>query len=274
MARKKALRTLEREAAKKTHVSCPFTILIDTQEKEPYTFEGIESNSDHGNLPYFVRTERKWLERLGDYSLIFPEEIAATQPKVCIERKSKADFFGSIAKRDNWEERLARQCEELDYAAIIIESEWLEIAQGIPYSDMNFTSIHRTIQSWTIEYQKVHWFFYPGRDAAESACFWLLMRCYEKARKFEMDKHRKLSNYNVYHEGMRANRKGIAVTENPHQNGKRRTIGDSADWWARGWIDQQDINSAKANGKPRCSEPPEMPECIFSSDFIRKGAQP
>lgn len=271
MARKRAAKIFKREIPKKTHVNCPFKILIDTQEQIPYTFEGIESNSDHGNLPYLVQTERKWLERLGDYSLIFPEEIARPHPKVCIERKSKADFFGSIADRSNWEERLARQCEELEYAAIIIEAEWLEIAQGIPYSDMNFTSIHRTVQSWTIEYSKVHWFFYPGREAAESACFWLLYRCYEKARKLETDKHRKLTNYHVYFEGMKANRAKIAVTDNPYQNGKRRIIGDLADWWGRGWIDQQDINSTKANGKPRCAEPPEFPDCVFSRDFQHKG---
>lgn len=265
-SRKSILKSL----SKATHINCPFKILVDTQEKNPYTFQNIESNSDHGCLPYKVETETKWLDRLGDYSLIFPEEISLPHPKVCIERKSKEDFFGSMAKRDNWEERLARQCEELEYSAIIIESEWLEIGTNPPpYSDMPFTSIHRTVQSWTIEYSSVHWFFYPGREAAESACFWLLYRLYEKARKLETDKHRRLSNYSSYHEGMKANRQGILVTDNPHQNGKRRTIGDQADYWYRGWLDMQDISSSKTKGKPRCSEPPVFPNEIFSRDFVR-----
>jgi hypothetical protein len=270
MARKKTA-----PPEKPTHINCPFSIIVDTQEKKfhRYTFSDIKSNADNGHLPFKVDIVSKWLDRLGDYSLILPPPYDnGPKPRCIVERKSKEDFFGSMAKRDNWEERLARMCEEVECPAVIVESEWSDIFD-VPaaYSHMNPTTMHRTVQSWTIEYAKVHWFFYPGREAAEIATFWYLYRFYEKVKKFETDKLRQLTNYEAYFDGLKANRMGVPVDENPHP--RTRTIGDLADFWSRGWIDAQDIHSAKNKGNRKCSEPPTFPDIVFSRDYARENGK-
>lgn len=278
---------------KPVNVPLPFKILIDNQEKRkyefigqkqedvPYSFEGIESNSDNGNLPYLVQTEKRWLGHLGDYSLDYLNEADREKygpmPKCVIERKSKADLYTSFANRDNMEQRICRQAEECEFSAVVIEAEWLEIftdppkyqKNGVIYtSKLNPTMIHRSIQSWSIEYRNVHWFTYPGREAAESATFQFLYRFWEKLKKHQTDRQRKTINYETYHEGMKANRNNIPITECPYPRAKH--VGDLADWWCRGWIDMADIMSAKTKHRTKCSEPPEFPSSIFYSDYERK----
>lgn len=267
-------------------VPLPFKILIDNQEKLPYEFRGMTSNANFGNLPYditsevdyVVSAENRHLGYLGDYSLTHLNEENEAKygriPKCIIERKSKSDFFSSMADRANFEERVARLSEEAAYAAVVVESEWDEMFRDPPKywkkgilvtSEMSPTVISRTVQSWTMEYSNVHWFTYPGREAAEGATFQLLMRFWEKFKKFETDQQRKTSNYKVYHEGQRAKFKKKSIEDNPYP--RTKTYGDPYDWWMRGYIDMCDIMSEKTRGRTKCSEPPVFPTCIFNSDF-------
>ena len=264
--------------------------MVDSNEQLPYQFSDIESNSDNGNLPYEVVTERKALNYLGDYSLDCcfysldhldeaSREKYGAIPRIIVERKSKSDFFSSMAKRENFEGRLARLCEEVEYAAVVVEAEWFEIMTDPPEfrkkgdrgafskSNMDPRSIHRTVQSWSIEYQKVHWFFYPGREAAESATFWLLYRFWEKFKKHKLNKDRQLENYEAYFHGIKDFVNKVEVTNCPYEPEKK--TGDKRDYWCRGWIDMQDARSSKTRGKRICSDPPIFPDQIFSSDYKR-----
>lgn len=264
-----------------TFVNCPFKILIDNQEKIPYKFDNERSNSDNGYLPYKVETEVRWLKKLGDYSLDHLNEESLEKhgpmPRCIIERKSFSDFIGSFSDRDNFEERVARLCEEVEFGAIVVEAEWKTFfTEPLKYFDKNgiereskysITSIHRSVQSFQMEYKNVHWCFYPGRESAESATFQYLMRFWNHFKKHQLDRDRKKANYQAYHEGIKASRQQIPIDSNPYPRARR--VGDLGDYWNRGYIDGIDLFSQKTNGKTKCSEPPTFPQEIFYSDFQR-----
>ena len=54
-------------------INCPFTILIDTGESRPFTFQDIKSDANQNLRPFAVRTKRACLGRhpdsLGDYTI-------------------------------------------------------------------------------------------------------------------------------------------------------------------------------------------------------------
>ena len=74
-------------------VRCPFTILIDRQEKAPFSFAEIRARSfiDKDQRLYVPCVERRYLGvGMGDYSL------AGYEGRIGIERKSLADFQGTL----------------------------------------------------------------------------------------------------------------------------------------------------------------------------------
>lgn len=149
---------------------CPFTIIIDTREQNPYTFTNIRAGADKKHVPIEVPTTRLTLST-GDYSIF-------GLPSITIERKSAADLYSSMVRRRNFEQRLARMS-ELRYAAVVVEAEWSELLWRPPsFSRYPAKSLSRTIQAWTIRYPTVHWWTMPGRDAAEMLVYRLLERFY------------------------------------------------------------------------------------------------
>lgn len=162
--------------------ACPFVIAIDTREQAPYAFAGLKTNKREGSKPLLVATERVTL-RVGDYSIVGPlgglphAELA----KIILERKSKEDLFGSIARRENFWGRLVQMSRAADYeyAAVVVEAEIREILTDPPaHSDFNPKSLIRTITAWAQRLPAVHWWFLPGRTAAEAFTFRLLERFY------------------------------------------------------------------------------------------------
>lgn len=149
-------------------LQCPFTVLIDSREQAPYAFLGLRSNADEGNLPIIVPTMRVAMVT-GDYGLF-------GLPRIAIERKSKEDLFASVARRDNFEDRLERMT-RLDFAAVVIEAEFSEIMTRPPkYTKYQPKSLMRTLMAWMIRYRGVHWLPMPDRWAAEQATFRLIER--------------------------------------------------------------------------------------------------
>lgn len=240
MARKKET------APQPTSVPCPFTVIIDTQEKIPYEFSNIPSNADTNYLPFDIAAERRFLGHLGDYSADFPELGPWEQPKIVIERKSKIDLFGTVADRENWEWRLNLMNEQCQFSVVVVESEWSDIFDNPPeHTKYSPTSLHRSVQSWQQRFRNVHWSFYECREAAEQATFWYLYRFYENIRNHKLDLDIKKSNYNCFIEGMSARRKNRKSDECPYK--KEHAFGDNHDYWVRGWLEMNYMIS----GRPR-----------------------
>ncbi len=166
------------EIIEPTPIPCPFEIVIDTREQSPYAFLNMRANAKDRGARFVVATRRLCLPN-GDYSIF-------GYPQVAVERKSKADLFGSVAKRDNFEGRLERMA-ELDCAYVVVEAEWSEVLSNPPrHSKLNPKALFRTLLAWQQRYRGVHWLGMPGRDAAEATTFRILERFWlnkERERK-------------------------------------------------------------------------------------------
>jgi ERCC4-type nuclease len=148
-------------------VPCNFTIIIDDREKWPYRFERLRARADQGGGRLLITTVTQRLE-VGDYT------IQGHEDGVVIERKTLPDLYGSVVNRDNFIGRL-RRMNELLFAAIVIESTWIQIAsEPPPNSAMNPLSVIRSLIQWTVRYPRVHWIPAGDQAAGEAMCFRLL----------------------------------------------------------------------------------------------------
>ena len=151
---------------------CPFSVIIDTREQAPWRFTAIEADD---GAPLVVPLVTDLALATGDYSIL------GLQNKITIERKSVADFRGSItADRERFEREMERAA-NLDYAAVVIEGDLTEIMDPPAGSRFNPTTASRTIQSWSIRYG-VHFFPMPGRRVAEVWAFRLLQMYWRHSR--------------------------------------------------------------------------------------------
>lgn len=255
-------------------VPCPFKILIDSNEAQvnhdAFTFEGILSNKDTGELPFEVVTEVKHLANLGDYQIGIDHLAPFEQPKCVVERKSAADLFGSITKRDNMEWRLNLMDTEAEHAVMMIESSLDHMQQNPPshyaaggklvQTGQTFRSVHATILSWQMRFRRVHWYFAPSRDWAELATFWIFYRFHDNLSHHKLDRDRKRKNYRAYLEGLQAHRKRKKITESPYR--KEHAHGDLADYWARGWLDHERV------ARDQIADPHELP--LVEDDAFKK----
>lgn len=156
-------------------IPCPFEIVVDSREQQPYRFDGLHANADKLNARLAVSVRRAALA-VGDYSLW-------GHPGVVVERKSKSDLFGSVTRRDNFESRLGRM-NALEFSAVVVEAEWREIlTDPPPHSKLNPKALFRTILSWQQRFPGVHWLAMPGRAAAEAATFRILETFWRHAQR-------------------------------------------------------------------------------------------
>ncbi len=150
-------------------VKCPFTVIVDTREQQPYTFAGLRTNADQGNKLIRVPIVREALG-VGDYGI-------RDMDAVVVERKSKADLYQSVVRRENFIGRLDRMSEQCTFAAIVVECEWADmLLNPPPRSQFAPKALARTIITWSMRYPIVHWFFLPDRESAESFTFRVLER--------------------------------------------------------------------------------------------------
>ena len=155
---------------------CPFTVIVDTREQQPYTFLGLKADHKRQWSTLFVPTIRKCLP-VGDYSVVDYES------RVVVERKSKSDLWGSVGRRSNFERRLERMSEQFDYAAVVIEAELSEILNDPPnFSTITPKNLNRTILAWRQRYA-VDWWFVPGRAFGEAYTFRILERFFRDATR-------------------------------------------------------------------------------------------
>ena len=97
---------------------------------------------------------------------------------VSIERKSVADTFSTFGKgRKRFERELARLA-KMQYAAVIIEGDWMTILTKPPrYSKLNPKTIYVSVIAWQQRFG-IHFWTCPSRDFAERTTYRLLERFY------------------------------------------------------------------------------------------------
>lgn len=152
-------------------IACPFTVQVDTREQAPYLFSGMRSNVKEGNRLITVPLEFRALET-GDYSIVGMNQVV-------VERKSKSDLYGSVARRENFKGRLERMTAIANaggYAAIVVESDVSDTLRNPPpHSKLDPKSLNRTIIAWRQRY-RADWYFVSGREDGEAFTFRILER--------------------------------------------------------------------------------------------------
>jgi ERCC4-type nuclease len=141
----------------------PFTVVIDTREQTPWDFAGIKADGaagEQGGCVVVPATVAGLTS--GDYS------VAGYETAFAIERKSKADLFGTMGQgRERFERELARLQESCTFACVIVEAEVSEIFIDPPtHSQLRPKTVSRSVIAWQQRYPRVHWAFLPGRYAA------------------------------------------------------------------------------------------------------------
>ena len=108
-------------------VICPFTVAVSSNETahgSAYRFDNIPAREIQGGGVLYVPTTSKYLVT-GDYS------IEGLEDRVCVERKTLEDLFGTLGKG---RERFALEFERMavmEHAAVVIEANWQEICRPL-----------------------------------------------------------------------------------------------------------------------------------------------
>ena len=132
-------------------------VVIDTREQLPYEFEDS-----------ITRTLQT-----GDYSLFGYED------QITVERKTKADAYGTIGKgRTRFIKELER-LSEIDYSAIIVEASLSNFVEPPQFSRLNPKSAINRLLAWSIRYG-VHIYFADNRMMGNLLTVRILERYWKK----------------------------------------------------------------------------------------------
>lgn len=170
----------------------PFTILIDAQEQQPWSFTNIRSDAVNSLEIFHVPTKWKQLgirsgnnyEPRGDYS------IEGFEGRCHIERKSVVDLQSTILGWDGRRDRFKHELSVLagfDYSMVIVEGTLGACIAtcrqfGKKSADDNKKILNRSIIAFMQDY-KVPWLFCDSRRLAEIEAFRFLLRAHEKMTK-------------------------------------------------------------------------------------------
>lgn len=177
-----------RPAAKDRGIICPFTVLIDTAEQSPFTFQNLRTDADQHGRPLIVPTKSQALGRfpdsLGDYSIDSP---IGGYGRCHVERKSMADahatFLGWARKGEDTgrRERFERELEllsEMEAGLVVVECSFTQLVANAPQwgvrtAAQNAKALHRSVLAWQRRYA-VQWCWADDRRMAEKSAFqWL-----------------------------------------------------------------------------------------------------
>lgn len=138
-------------------------IAIDTREQSPFEFPGIPTQI--GTLP------------TGDYSIV------RMTSRIAIERKSLPDLYSTVGQgRDRFERELERLC-EMEYAAVVIESTWEDIARRPPsYSQLQPKTVVRSLLTWSQRFN-VHVFAAGPKPLAARLTYLILDRFFRDTQE-------------------------------------------------------------------------------------------
>lgn len=184
-------------------VTNPFTVLIDTAESHPWTFQGLYADADKGDAALYVPRRFECLGRhphsLGDYS------IDGLVGQVAIERKGMDDAWGTVlgwttgyqvergidGRRERFKRELANLA-AIRAGIVVVEAPLERCLLRMPGSDgfdynaeswegsneqrgvhtvrENRKIFFRSVVSWQERY-RVNWFFCADRRSAEIFAF-------------------------------------------------------------------------------------------------------
>jgi len=164
--------------------TCPFKIVIDTNEKIPWAFQGMRMKIGRTLQEVKVETiERRLPENCGDYMVGGMDHFA-------IEKKEDAaELYATLGKRSDFEEQVALMDFTFRISWIIIGSTWEEICDPQKFNDdwrseLNPRSVFATGASWQDRYPRVPWIAAGWRRLAELMAFERL----EKAWRHEQER--------------------------------------------------------------------------------------
>jgi hypothetical protein len=145
-------------------------VVIDSDEKLPYTFLGIKSDARAGGRVLAVPLMRRGL-RTGDYSL------RGFEARVACERKSAADLYSTIGQRRACFERELARLNEMDFAAVVVEADWETLLREPPErSRLRPKVVYRSILAWQQRFVRCHWLMMGSRRLAEVTVLRVLER--------------------------------------------------------------------------------------------------
>lgn len=161
----------------------PFTILIDVQEKQPFTFTGITGDAVDKFRPLIVPTMLASLGPThGDYT------IQGYEGQVHIERKGIGDAIGTFLSHGERRERWLATLEFLagiDTAAVVIEGTFAGCMREIQargkrdVGDLRKT-FHRQVLAWQQDY-RVPFVFCDSPRLAQLTAFAIMQRHFRHA---------------------------------------------------------------------------------------------
>jgi ERCC4-type nuclease len=140
------------------------TIIVDTREQEPYTFD-----------PERVTTVRRAL-RSGDYSL------DGLDSRVAVERKSLDDFVSTVIRdRDRFRRELDR-LHQMEAACVVVEGNVSDVLRGRYTSGAHPASILGAALSIIVDHE-IPVYFASDRQAACRFVEGFLLRFHRKATR-------------------------------------------------------------------------------------------
>jgi DNA excision repair protein ERCC-4 len=165
---------------------CPFTILVDSAEQQPWTFRGFKCDAAKKHRPLEVRWKWQSLGRhpngTGDYS------IEGFENRIGIERKSVDDCRGTIlgwpktedgeelrsGRRDRFKQEL-ENLSHLESACVVVEGTLEDVVLNVPdhgtkTQQTQAKILFRSIVSFQQDYP-VQWVFCDGKRWAETFAF-------------------------------------------------------------------------------------------------------
>lgn len=163
---------------------CPFTVVVDSNEGAPWLFRELVAKGS--KKPLVIKTIPKALWSMGKRSIIIDGRtytrgladysIDGLEERIQIERKSHADLYGTLGgRRGEFEAEIAR-LNMCDFACVVVEAGWGQIAEAPEGSELKPSSVIGTILAWQQRYQKVHWITAGNRSQAERLAFRILER--------------------------------------------------------------------------------------------------
>lgn len=154
----------------------PYTVIVDSREQHPYSFQGIRSDADKKYAPIVVHRETAGL-KTGDYS------IQGMEHRVAVERKSLEDLYSTISQRRVQFEKEMERLSQMECAAVIVEASLSDICYKPP--EMTKTSpkvIYRTWISWQHRWG-IPWHCCDTRSLAERTTFRILDWFWNESKK-------------------------------------------------------------------------------------------
>jgi len=166
-----------------------FTILVDTAEQAPFTFQNLRADADKKYVRTVPDIEYRCLGRhpnsLGDYS------VAGGVGRVAIERKSMEDCQSTIlgfndGHRERFESELGN-LSQVECSMVLVECSLSDLLKHSPQygkktAQQNAKTLFRSVLAYQQDY-RVPWLFADGRGLAEQSAYWFLHRWWEKNLK-------------------------------------------------------------------------------------------